>query len=263
LVAVHRYLKIAIFVSLSPATLIKAAANTRQAVSSPVPFEVASIRPSSGDAHFSVYPELKHGTLRGINVTLKQLIAVAYGITEPRVIGPSWVKDGRFDIVAKFPPSVSDNSVKIPLQQLLADRFGLVIHHETKRMAAYELVIGREGSKMPLHSSSLRSSENLTQRRYAPGYPSLRMSATTDRLASVLSSFVDRPVIDKTGLADRYEIALSFSLPSSSLAEPVTEFAPPDLFTAIKEQLGLNLKPTRTGIDVVVIDHIDKTPTEN
>ena len=123
-------------------------------------------------------------------------------------------------------------------------------------MAAYDLAIAKGGPKMPVYPSAPGASNNGNQR----GYPMVRLSGTTTRLAAILSTYVDRPVIDKTGLTQRYEIFLSFSLPS---VRAVPESAPPDLFTAVKEQLGLMLKVTKASLDVVVVDHIERTPSAN
>jgi uncharacterized protein (TIGR03435 family) len=223
-------------------------------------FEVASIKPADPNSRLSIFPEFRHGTFLGRNVTLRRLVATAYDLDESRVIGPDWLIKERFDILAKAPESAGKADYKSMLQALLAERFLLSAHIEKKEIAVYDLVVGKDGPRMPLYAAG-KSSPDPDQRPNARGYPMVRLSGAPERLAAILSMFVERPVIDKTGLTERYEIYLSFSPPSPAGSPPVG--APPDLFTALQEQLGLKLQPRKSSMDVVVIDRIRRNPGEN
>lgn len=224
-------------------------------------FEVAWIKPSKTDSRLSISPEFKHGTLTAKNITLLELLAVAYASTEPRIIGPDWLGKERFDIAAKTSEDVPEPELPSLLQALLAERFLLRAHAEERVMSVYELEIADGGLKMRPYVAGSASSK-VGPQAVGRGYPMLSLSGTTARLASVLSRFLDKPVIDKTGLTDRYEMFVSFSLPSPAASE-VPAISPPDIFTALREQLGLKLLSKKTTVEVEVIDHIERNPSEN
>jgi uncharacterized protein (TIGR03435 family) len=224
-------------------------------------FEVASIRLNTEAPRMRFGPELWHGTLHGEKVTLRRLLAVAYGMPEPRVIGPGWLDQNRFDILAKSPQGVPDTDLKPMLQALLKDRFRLEAHLEKREMPVHYLRIAKGGSKMPVYPVRDRGPDR-------PGdpnssFPMIRGTITTTQLADLLANLLDRPVIDQTRLKDRYNIFLSYAPLSPPPADRATEFGPPDIFTAIQQQLGLTLQSGKDKVEVVVIDHLDPLPTEN
>jgi len=115
-------------------------------------FEVASIKPSPDVAQMmAIGPELRNGTLYAERVTLRMLLAAAYEVTEPRIIGPDWLDKNRFNVMAKSPQGVPDRDLKPMLQTLLRDRFKLTAHAEMKEMAVYFLRVARGGIRMPVY----------------------------------------------------------------------------------------------------------------
>jgi uncharacterized protein (TIGR03435 family) len=98
-----------------------------------------------------VGPELRKGRLRGENVTLRSLLALAFGMTEPRVIGSEWLGDKRFEVMAKSPEDVPDSELNPTLRTLLKERFGLVAHSDTRKMPVYYLKAAKGGPTMPVY----------------------------------------------------------------------------------------------------------------
>jgi len=240
-----------------------AAHTTRGQVLEQLPrFEVASIKPSEPSSRMVVLLELKHGRLTGKNITLKKLLMAAFGVTGQQVVGPQWLDAERFDVIAKAPETVPDRESKRLLQALLIDRFGLKSHTETRVMPVYELIIAKGGPKMLVYPAPPERSAD-TRSPQVRGYPMMRMAATTGRFAEVLSSLVDRTVVDRTGLTERYDILFTFSPLTAEGQAEKQDGVPPDLFTAIQEQLGLKLKADKIGMDVVVVDQMQRRSSEN
>jgi len=248
--------------ALFPVLCLFTVANPLTAFAQTPAFEVALIKPSpDGELPMTVGPGLRNGTLHGKRVTLRMLLAAAYGMTEPRVIGPVWLNDNRFDIVAKSPQGVPDSALRPMLQTLLQDRFKLRAHLAVQEMPVFFLEVGKTGVKMPLYPAH-DSGPDRPSDRYR-GAAMMRGTGTPSQLAQRTSSILNRPVLDRTGLTDRYNYFLVFApfLPRTGDHEP--ELDQPDIFAAVQEQLGLKLRPGRDKIEVVVVDHIEPTPTDN
>jgi len=227
-------------------------------------FEVAAIRLNDDTGPMMIIgPGMRNGRLNGGKVTLRQLLAVAYGMAEPRIIGPSWLDKNRFDITAKAPDGVADSQLEPMLQALLKDRFALATHQETRPMPVYYLVVAPGGVKMPLYPAPDKGPEHPGDDASVRGFPMMRGALPMSQLADSMSRLVDRPVIDKTGLIGRYSFFLSFAPISPQSGEKTSEFAPPDFFTAVQKQLGLKLEPAKDNVTVVVVDHMEQLPTEN
>ncbi len=254
---------------------LTAAAQTTAPAKSPS-FEVASIRqnmnPNPGwRLRFS--PDGIDAT----DVTLQYAIREAYAVYDDRLWsgGPAWLNERRFDIEAKFDVSEFPNPTieqrRAMLQKLLADRFKLVVHHETKDLPIYELVVAKKGPKLTeskpeeIHLSGLTGKPvcSIAQTSRAGGIE-LR-GCSTKNLADTLTHFpvIGRTVLDKTGLTGLYTIELYWrrEIPSAS-ASASPDLSLPSIFTALKEQLGLELKPTKGPLDTIVIDHVEM-PTAN
>jgi len=222
-------------------------------------FEVAAIRLSNDPPFMVTGPGLRHGLLTATKVTLRDMVAVAYKMTKPRVIGPEWLDKDRFDIAGKSPEGVPDSELRPMLQALLKDRFHLAAHSETREMPVYDLVVAKGGVKMAVYPEVERPIEDTI----GHGFPMSRGTSTASQLADTMTFFVDRPVIDKTGLTERYNYVLSFAPMSPQAGASAPEFAPPDFFTAVQKQLGLKLEPGKDNLEVVVVDHMERMPTEN
>jgi uncharacterized protein (TIGR03435 family) len=253
-------------------------------------FEVASVKPNrSGD--LAVRIELPAGNrFTATNVPLRELVRFAYDVQSARLMGgPDWIRSERFDIVARAErdlPGWTPAGPPIPLllmmRALLTDRFGLVVHQETRELPIYALTVARDDRKFgpELRPSSLEC--GATQpgpparppagpdqpscgARIGPGQMAMGGMPMTE-LATILSNFVQRTVIDRTGLAGTFDIHLSWTPdrlpqgPPPPGAPPLPPVDPngPSLFAALTEQLGLKLEPQQAPLDVLVIDRVER-----
>lgn len=189
------------------------------------------------------------------NLPLKMVLGVAFGIDQRYVDGgPAWLDSQNYFIDAKVEgdQQLTKDQMQPLLQNLLAQRLGLKVHHESRLVAGYEMVVAKSGPKLqPTKGESGFSS-------VAPD----RMSGSKENsaaIAELLSYAIRQPVIDKTGLTGSYDIKLSYA----PLNDPNATSNNPDIFTAIQDQLGLKLVPAKVPVDYLVIDHVDRTPTEN
>jgi uncharacterized protein (TIGR03435 family) len=228
-------------------------------------FEVASIKPNrSGDGGSSI-----RGTAGRIvmqNVPLKKATLWAYGIPDDReyaLAGPDWLTTERFDIQANFPADTPPQQVRQMTQALLAERFKLTLHRETRQMAVYALVVAKNGPK-------IRAVEN-AQGRTTGGPGRLEASAIPmQKLADLLARLTGQQVIDATGLAGVFNFTLEWSpdesqknIPSPDAAAAAAGGAGPSLFSALQEQLGLKLEGRKAPVEILVVDHVEKAPTGN
>jgi len=234
--------------------------------SNPV-FEVASIKPSDPNRRrlFSI----GNGTeVTAVGATVNDLIVFAFGVHARQISGaPGWVESDKFDIRGK-PEGGRPNPTqfKMMLQKLLADRFQLAFHREKKQLTVYALTVGKNGPRLT-RSEAASPFPNLVPR--GPGNWPVR-NATMEEVAGVMQSHLDRPVVDQTGLKERFDFQLqwtpdeftSFGGLGAPPKPPEGAETQPDLFTAIQRQLGLKLEPTRAQVDVLVIDKVEK-PSEN
>jgi uncharacterized protein (TIGR03435 family) len=225
--------------------------------------------------------------LVAVNNNLFTIMRSAWAIQPNQIVGgPDWVRsDGeRFDITAKAPDGTPPPQMRLMLQALLADRFTLKIHRETRDLPIYALVLARPDGKLgpqitpaSFDCKALVAAINRGERVTMPPpngekLPCIAKSATGRILAggtafadfaSILSNFVGgRPVVDRTGLSGDYEFDLTWTpevTPSASL-QSFIRFDPngPSLFTAVQEQLGLKLESTTGPVEVLVIDSADR-----
>ena len=272
-------------------------------------FEVASIKPNnSGDGR--VMMQNQPGRFTATNVTLRLLIRNAYQLQDFQITGgPGWLGSDHFDIVAKIPDGVRDGGPGAPgtvgplqlmMRALLAERFKLAIHNETKDSPIYALILARSDGRL---GPSLKKSETDCSAVLAagrgrgpgrglppPGPPQpgdpmpcgIRIGpgnmavggSTLAQFANSLGMFAGRVVQDRTGLAGSYDFNLTWTPDQMPQRSPGAPDGPPQfngvavdpngpsLFTAVQEQLGLRLDSQRGPVDVVVIDRADK-PVED
>jgi uncharacterized protein (TIGR03435 family) len=201
---------------------------------------------------------------------LRQYLQVAFGLpgnATGLVFGPDWINSATYAIHGKVPDSIHDamkamslvergKEERLMMQALLADRFKLKAHFEMREMPVYELIVAKGGPKLVENPDS-------NQAEYAVGASRIRgKSVPIKNLIDALESVPDiggRVVVDKTGLSGRYDVALKWT-PLDAKPSPDADGAP--LFTAIQEQLGLKLVPSKEPGQVLVIDHIER-PSEN
>ena len=219
-------------------------------------FEVATVRRSSPDMGMGDRESFQGGFLRMGNVTLKQIIRYAYGISETQIFGgPKWMDDYRFDIVGKADDKADRETLVSMLQPLLAERFHLNLHHETRTVAGYALEIAKSGIKAPVSDQTGGPSSNTSQTTIsARAFP---MSTLALRLAVVLQ----RPVVDMTGEKRAFDIDLRWS-PDGLQGGGSASTELPTLFTAIEQQLGLKVEARKVPVDAIVVDSAE-LPGEN
>ncbi len=258
-------------------------------------FEVASVKladPNLGERLFPVRggPGTSDpARVEYSNISLRAMLYYAYGVAGNEISAPPWLAMNKFDITAKIPPGTTKPQFAVMLQNLLADRFHLVVHREQKEVNGYAMVIGKNGPKLTRASAEDTAAatqppsgpavSGVDEKGYMklarPGmiYPFLQGSngkaihliaraQLLSDLGRILTGFVRGPVEDSTGLSGRYDFTLDFSTDSSA-APDVLDTAAPDVPTALQEQLGLKLEPKKTQLDVLVVDSADKIPTGN
>jgi uncharacterized protein (TIGR03435 family) len=191
------------------------------------------------------------------NESLRACIAIAYGISADRdyaISGPAWIGTERYDIVAKVAAETPKEQVRIMLQALLADRFHLQLHRESKELRVYRLTVARGGTKLKAVAAG---EGNFT---WGSGRISVK-GESMDDLADHLSRpmfGLGAPVMNATGLDGVFNFNLEWTpdtVPSTSPG--------PSLFTALQEQLGLKLESSKSQVEVLVIDHVQRIPTPN
>ena len=257
-------------------------------------FEVASVKPTAG-GQFRVGDQmwttvgakfLPGGAFEAVNATLGSFIRLAYGLREFQTVGaPEWVDTDRFDIQARGPQGAVESEAPRRLQSLLAERFALKVHRETRDRPIYALVLARANGSLgprlrqsqgPPAAAGLAAAGGQCTPPGPPGPTSIKLCGVT--MAALVDTFLPiyagRTVVDRTGLTGGFDLALHFynrpipgvgpggGFPTSpQAAEP----AAPDavsIFTALEEQLGLKLQAQTGPAEVLVIDHVER-PTPN
>jgi bla regulator protein blaR1 len=224
-------------------------------------FEVASIRPNNSENRSSDFSTNATGRFNATNVTVKSLLITAYKLQEYQLVGgPPWLGTDRYDIVAKPEEKASADEVLEMIKTLLAERFKLRLHHETRELPVYALFVGKNGSKMKASSTDGNDNHSSNVRRGMMTGQNLPL----EMFVIILSNQLDRPVVDRTGLAGNFDLRLEWSPEASRpSAEGVgTVTSGPSIFTAIQEQLGLRLEATKGPVEVIVIDSVER-PSEN
>jgi uncharacterized protein (TIGR03435 family) len=233
------------------------------AQNAPLEFDVASVKPNQTDSgHTSI--DRNGGVLRMTNVTLKACISLAYGLTEAQVSGPGWLDSEEYDIVAKAPSGAGENQQPAMLRALLADRFKLALHRDTKEIPIYALVVAKNGAKIKPDESPEQGDGNRSSSRGHLTASGTSMAQLATFLAGPRAD-LGRPVVDKTGLDDVFSFTLDWT-PDSMTSEPngaLRKDAKPPLLTAVQEQLGLKLEGQKAPVEIVVVDRAEKVPTEN
>jgi len=313
------------------AALACGAAGFAQKVEGPT-FEVASIKPAApmqpgimrmgrGGGPGTQDP----GQMTFSNLSLRDLLAGAFNVKRYQISGPDWMDNTRFDIIAKVPAGATKDETNVMMQNLLKERFGLTLHHETKPMPMYALVVAKGGPKLKETDESANTqppAPNPAGPDGAPPPPPLltigkdgmpqmpagfrppgggmmmmmmmpgrmRMmgnGVTIANLIDNLGRLIDRPIVDQTSLTSKYDITLDFE-PDPALMRgmpappPGGMMGPPPgagggegavrtpeggeaaaLPVALQEQLGLKLEAKKGPVDLLVVDHLEKSPTEN
>jgi uncharacterized protein (TIGR03435 family) len=310
-------------------------------------FEVASVKPAPPPTGMGMRVMMRGGPgsadpgqITYSNVSLKGVLTTAYAVKGYQINGPKWLDSERFDIVAKIPKGATKEQFQMMLQNLLAERFKLTLHHETKELPMYALVAGKGGSKLkesvddgptagaaaqggaagsggpsasapppppppppgsdgagPVMNRIRMGADGMPQLPPGAGKNGLMMMMMNGRtrmvgsgqpisaLTEMLANTLGRPVVDATGLKGKYDISLDFAPegmngPMGMMPPPPPQHdggpgvggpmasAPdggggPAIFTALQEQMGLKLEQRKGPVDLLVIDRMEKVPTEN
>jgi uncharacterized protein (TIGR03435 family) len=220
----------------------------------PPAFEVASIRlsPPGKDGLTSISPV---GTSRftAKNASLTLLIEMAFDINDYQIAGtPNWSDSTLYDISAAAESGVNLTYEQLGprLQQLLEKRLHLTVHREMKSVKGYGLVVAKGGPK-------LQTSKGPGGQAYILDNGLRGQNMPIKALAFMLNRPTGRPIADKTGIEGNYDIKLDYA-PNATTDSPL-----PSVFTALQEQLGLKLVPQQVPVEMLVIDHVDRQPTEN
>jgi len=243
-------------------------------------FDVATIRispPPGKDFRVSVTSPRDSSRFDATNLPVRTLLQIAYGYDAPFVNAPDWIANTFYDIHARSDEAANARLAKLPVNEvrlekrnairlLLADRMGLKTHVETRSSAIFHLVVGKSGIKMtpitlppPAEGEKPRIPPVDTQAHPSRhGLEFVGSNANMQAITSVLSTMMEAPVLDKTGLAGYYNYTLQIARPWSA-NDPDTF---PDILTAIQEQLGLKLESVHEPVPNLVFDNITK-PTEN
>jgi uncharacterized protein (TIGR03435 family) len=229
----------------------------------PVSFEVATVKPSKAAGGINN----RHDPVQAswTNAPLTVVITSAYRVHSDQLVGgPSWIKSDHWDIIAKTDrPATWDQQNKM-LQPLLADRFKLKVHWETRQLPQYELVVAKGGPKLPESSASGNPSGPPAGTKIRRGLIDAH-GITSAEFAFWLRGELGRPVVDRTGLTGKYDFKVEWlpdeSQPNSGGDAPPPDSGGPSIFAAIRE-LGLRLRAIKGPVPVLVIDHVEK-PSEN
>ena len=223
-------------------------------------FEVASIKPNTSRISNAIPPSPFNGSFSASNVALKSIIANAYDVRIFQIEGgPDWLTSERFDIIARGREGTPDRLRPAMLRTLLAERFKLVAHFETREQQVYSLTLlrgdGRLGPQLKPSAPASGSSSGFPSTSVDSGTARIRGRVSMDTFAIMLTSSVfNQRVIDRTGLSGEFDLDLRFTPDSSPAAAP--EF--PSIFTAVQEQLGLKLQSERGPVPVLVIDSVER-----
>ena len=243
------------------------------------------------------------GQITWTNATLRAIVMIAYDVQPYQVTAPDWMGNERYDILAKVPAGATKAQVNVMWQDLLKERFGVVVHHESKDFQVDELTVAKGGSKLketdlPPDAESftpaagppkldkngspeMNGSGAIVMISLNANNPTARMTAKglpLPDIATRLANLLRRPVIDKTGLAGKYDFTLEYApdlagipLPPPGAPGPVSagpadnnaSVPPTSIASAVEKQLGLKLTSTTGKLDVIVVDRAEKVPTEN
>lgn len=235
-------------------------------------FEVATIKPSKPDERSSFLVN-RSGLLNATNTSVSDLIKFAYDVHSRQVKGPAWIETEKYTVTGKpdVPGIPSIKQLKLMVQKMLADRFQLTFHREKKELSVYAIAVTKTGPKLTKEESD---PNGLPGFGGGPRGMNVRNATMAEFAEFLQARILDQPVVDQTGLASaRYDFTFKWTPDAAQLSQlggaapsatpPVDNpDAPPDLFTAFQQQLGLKLESTKAAVDVLVIDRVEK-PSAN
>jgi len=242
-----------------------------QASASAQTFDVASIHINNTetDGHHHIVNDPTESHFLTVNLAIRDLIQFAYGLPDSQILGgPNWLDSIMFDIDAKSDPLVDSQLRALPAEQarhqkqlmvqaLLADRFQLKAHQETRQLPVYALVVAKDGPRFKPSKVNGTTIDTGRTRLHIAG-----SDDTMGILARELAQLLGRVVLNQTGLSGRYDLSLRWTPDDAPALAASSPDGPPGIFTAIQEQLGLKLESTKGPVSVLVIDHVEQ-PSPN
>jgi uncharacterized protein (TIGR03435 family) len=246
---------------------------------------VASVKPSDPNPSNPLWIGMNAdpGMVRYTNITLKDCIRAAYRVRDFQIQGPDWMSSGRFEITAKLPPGASPDEIPEMLQSLLEERFKLTLRREMKEHSVYVLLAGKDGPKLkvaeinPANQSVTapgpdgKPRQALMYRRTLSGINLIAPYASIPAMVELMSRFTERPVVDMTGIEGQYDFNLTFApettanLPGGPAPLPGAATAAdpaPSVFDAV-QRYGLRLEARKAPLEILIVTHAEKMPTEN
>jgi uncharacterized protein (TIGR03435 family) len=216
-------------------------------------FAAATIRPRAAQVQFESDGETKlvPGTLMMRDVTIATCIKWAYGVQRGQLVGPGLLTSERYDITAKSDGVATKETMKVMMQSLLAERFGLVFHRDKRELKSFGLVVAKDGPKMkraaayeePFHQNSAMGT--------------VARALTMREFADFLGDAVERPVVDKTGLAGRWDLAFDFTKYLTDPPKGIDDFLLV-LNETLEGEIGLKMVAEKDLVDVMVVDKVQK-----
>lgn len=266
-----------------PLILKRASPETEWAIPEPPPpqkpmsadanpaFEVATIKPSKPGTPGRAF-SVRGREFSTFNTTVSDMMVFAYGVHARQIVGgPAWLETDKYDLVARpdGEGQPNDKQWKTMIQKLLADRCQLTFHRDKKELSVYALVVAKGGPKLTKSDGDPNGLPGM----FFAGLGNLpaRNATMADFAGLMQSAVLNRPVVDQTGLQGRFDFTLKWTPdefqfagfgPRAAASAGDTADAPPDLFTAVQQQLGLKLESTKAPAEVLVIDRVEK-PSEN
>jgi uncharacterized protein (TIGR03435 family) len=222
-------------------------------------FAAASIRPSTESVQFEHdgKTETSPGNLTMRDVTVATCIKWAFGVQDSQIAGPEWLQSEHFDILAKADERVGDDQLKTMMRALLAERFKLAVHRQSKELSSYALTVAKGGTRMKEAAADAKPSRQNSE------MGTVAKATTMREFGDFLSGVLKTPVVDQTGLSARYDFAIDFT---SYVQADVQAGRRPDtvgiLLAALQGERGLKLESKKENVDVLVIDHV-QMPSEN
>ncbi len=248
---------------------------------SPSPkFDAVAIKPAAPSADGRIMVGIRGGPgtpnpgqMDFWNISLAELIQNAWNVKGFQVSGPDWLQSERFDIQAKVPSGATKEQGRMMLQNMLADRFKLVLHSSTKDASIYALVIAKGGSKL----KEAETGPNAAPPKRAmmvdrTGLMKMDLKgASMGAIVDMLGLQLDRPVIDMTGLTGSYDLLMEFAPDPAIMAMKTGGIGPPPspdsnaptIFTALTDEAGLKLEARKGPVETVIVDSMEKMPTGN
>jgi uncharacterized protein (TIGR03435 family) len=236
-----------------------------QPAATPLAFDAASVKVDAGSEGMARGRQIVTPSPNGIsmiNVPLKAVIQWAYHLQPVQITGPGWLDADRYDVVAKAAAAAPEEQLQQMMQTLLAQRFKLAVHRETKEMQAYVVTVAKTGLKI---KESAASEGDMTIQPSGEAAATIQR-ATVSHLADMLSVPLQAPVIDMTGLTGHYDfrIDLSSFLVNLDRDHPMgINDVIPIFIKAAQQQLGVKIDQKKMPVEMLVVDHAEKVPVEN